>query len=78
MLSVKVASICKQYFFRALEDPTFRFMATTPLAMLQHLGSTYSSLTPDELEANHVELSQSWNSESPVEELWASDDNIPR
>jgi len=65
-------------FLRALEDPTFGFMATTPLAMIQHLDSTYGTLTPEELEVNRLELSKPWNPESPIEELWASVDNILR
>jgi hypothetical protein len=45
-------------------------MATTPLAMLQHIDSTYgTTLTLEELEANCLDLSKPWNSESPIEEL---------
>ena len=55
-------------FLRALEDPTFGFMATTPLAMIQHLDSAYGTLTPEELEVNRLELSKPWNPESPIEE----------
>jgi hypothetical protein len=63
-------------FLCALEDPTFGFMGTTPLAMLQHLDSTYSTITPEKLETNYLELFKPWNPESPIEELWASVDNI--
>jgi hypothetical protein len=70
LLSVNSSFLC------SLEDPSFGFTATTPLAMLQHLDSTYSTLTPEELEANCLELSKPWNLESPIEELWADVDNI--
>jgi hypothetical protein len=65
-------------FLCALEDPTFGFIAATPLAMIQHLDSTYGTLTPEEQEVNRLELSKSWNPDSPIEELWASVDNILR
>jgi hypothetical protein len=32
------------FYLGALEDSTFGFMATTPLAMLQHLDVTYGTL----------------------------------
>jgi hypothetical protein len=51
-------------------------MAATPIAMIQHLYSTYSRLTPEELEVKRLELSKPWNLDSPIEELWASVDNI--
>jgi hypothetical protein len=59
-----------------LEDPTFGFMTDTLLAMIKHLDSTYSTRTPEELEANCLELSKPWNPESSIEELWTSVDNI--
>jgi hypothetical protein len=69
LLSVNGSVLC------ALEDPTFGFMATTPLPMLQHLDSTYGILTPEEPDTNCLELSKPWSPESPVEELWGSVDN---
>ena len=72
LLSVSSSFLC------ALEDPTFGFMAATPLAMIQHLDSTYGTLTPEELEVNRLELSKPWNPDSPIEELWASVDNVLR
>jgi hypothetical protein len=59
LLSVNSSFVC------APEDPTFGFMA----AMMQYLDSIYSTFTPEELEANRLELSKPWNPDSPVEEL---------
>jgi hypothetical protein len=53
-------------------------MAATPLAMIQYLDSTYGTLTPEQVEADSSELSKPWNPDSPIEELWASVDNIIR
>jgi hypothetical protein len=72
LLSVSSSFLC------ALEDPTFGFMAATQLAMIQHLDSTYGTLTPEEQEVNRLELSRPWNPDSPIEELWASVNNILR
>jgi hypothetical protein len=44
--------------------------------MIQHLDNTYGTLIPEELEVNRLELSKPWNPNSPIEELWASGDNI--
>jgi hypothetical protein len=54
----------------------YRSMMTTPLAIIQHLDATYSTLTPEELKAHRLELSKSWNPDSSIEDLWASIDNI--
>jgi hypothetical protein len=70
LLSVDSSFLC------ALEDPTFGFMAATPLAIIQHLDATYGTITPEELQVNRLELSKPWNPDSPIEELWASVDNI--
>jgi hypothetical protein len=51
-------------------------MKATPLARMQHLDSTYGTLTPEELEVDRLELSKPWNPDSPIEELWASGDNV--
>jgi hypothetical protein len=46
LLSVNSSFLC------ALEDPTFGFMTAVLLAMMQHLDSTYSTFTHEELEVN--------------------------
>jgi hypothetical protein len=51
-------------------------MATTVLAMLQHIDTTYGILTPEGHEANRLGLSKAWNPESRIEELWGSVNNI--
>lgn len=53
-----------------------RFMMTTPLAVIQHLDATYTTLTPQDLEIICLELSKPCNPDSPIQDLWASADNI--
>jgi hypothetical protein len=44
--------------------------------MIQHLDAIYGTLSPEELEANFLDLSKPWNPDSSIEEIWASVDNI--
>jgi len=65
-------------YLRALEDPDFGFADVTPRQMLDHLQSRYGVLTPEELENNRSALSHPWNPEAPLEQLWATINNIRR
>lgn len=57
-------------YIRALEDVDFGFADVTPFMLLAHLHSTYGVLTPQDLELNRLTLTQPWNPEAPIEELW--------
>lgn len=57
-------------YFRALEDADFGFADITPLMLLEHLKSTYGTLTPQDLEFNRLTLSQPWDPDVPIEDLW--------
>jgi hypothetical protein len=46
--------------------------------MLTHLRSEYGTLTPEELEKNCAALSDPWNLDEPLEDLWAKIANIQR
>jgi hypothetical protein len=65
-------------FLSALEDPDFGFGDVTPLAMITHLRSEYGTLTPEELETNRAALSEPWNLDDPIEDLWSKISNIQR
>jgi hypothetical protein len=54
-------------FLGALKDPDLGFKDVTPLAML-----TYGTLTPEELQKNRAALSEQWNLDNPLEDLWSS------
>jgi hypothetical protein len=57
-------------YLRELEDATFGFADVTPQAMLDHLETTYTVLTPEALETNRNSLSDTWNPDEPIEHLW--------
>jgi hypothetical protein len=65
-------------FLSALEDPDFGFGDVTPLAMLLHLRNEYGTMTPEELERNRSALSEPWNFDDPIEDLWSKIANIQR
>jgi hypothetical protein len=65
-------------FISALEDPIFGFSDVSPRRLLEHLRTEYGTLTPEELEANRASLSEAWNFDDPIEDLWAKIANIQR
>jgi len=77
-LKAQLLAAIDDTFLRALEDPDFGFADVTPRQMLHHLQSRYGVLTPEELEINRSALSQPWNPEAPIEQLWATINNIRR
>jgi hypothetical protein len=77
-LTAQILSAVNASFLSALEDPDFGFGDVTPLAMLQHLRSEYGTMTPEELERNRAALSDPWNLDDPIEDLWSKIANIQR
>ena len=62
----------------ALEDPDFGFRDVTPLAMLSRLRNECGTMTPEELERNRAALSEPWNLDNPIKNLWSKISNIQR
>ena len=77
-LTAQILTAVNPSFLSALEDPDFGFGDVTPLAMLEHLRSEYGTMTPEELERNRAALSEPWNLDDPIEDLWAKITNIQR
>jgi hypothetical protein len=77
-LTAQILTAVNLSFLSALEDPDFGFSDVTPRAMLDHLRLEYGTLTPEELENNRVALSEPWNLDDPIEDLWAKIANIQR
>jgi hypothetical protein len=65
-------------FLRILEDPDFGFTDVTPLAMLEHLKTTYGTISRDDIEANRTKLSVELNVDEPIEVLWVRLQEIQR
>ena len=77
-LTAQILTAVNASFLSALEDPDFGFSDVTPHAMLTHLRAEYGTLTPEELEKNRAALSEPWNFDDPIEDLWAKIANIQR
>ena len=77
-LTAQILNAVNASFLSALEDPDFGFGDVTPLAMLNHLRSEYGTMTPEELERNRSALSEPWNLDDPIEDLWSKISNIQR
>ena len=77
-LTSQILTAVNPSFLSALEDPDFGFGDVTPLAMLTHLRAEYGTMTPEELERNRAALSEAWNFDDPIEDLWAKLANIQR
>jgi hypothetical protein len=63
---------------RELENADFGFADVTPAMLLAHLESIYAVLTPEALEANRNSLSDAWNPDLPIENLWIKISEIQR
>jgi hypothetical protein len=77
-LTAQILLAVNASFLSALEDPDFGFGDVTPRTMLEHLRTEYGTLTPEELETNRAALSEPWNFDDPIEDLWAKIINIQR
>jgi hypothetical protein len=77
-LTAQILTAVNPSFLSALEDPDFGFGDVTPFAMLEHLRDEYGTMTPEELEHNRAALSEPWNFDDPIEDLWAKISNIQR
>ena len=77
-LTAQIISAINPSFLSVLEDPIFGFSDVTPRTMLEHLRAEYGTLTPEELETNRSALSEPWNFDNPIEDLWTKITNIQR
>jgi hypothetical protein len=77
-LTAQILTAVNASFLSALEDPDFGFSDVTPRTLLVHLRTEYGTLTPEELERNRSALSEPWNFDHPIEDLWAKISNIQR
>jgi hypothetical protein len=77
-LTAQILNAVNPSFLSALEDPVFGFSDVSPRTMIDHLRLEYGTLTPEELEINRAALSETWNFDAPIEDLWAKIANIQR
>ena len=65
-----IAAVHNRYT-KALEDSEMGYSDVTCAQMLAHLEKTYGQLTDDHLEQNRNTLSEAWNVDDPIEDLWS-------
>ena len=75
-LAAQLLTAINASFLSILEDPAFGFSDVTPRTMLTHLRNEYGTLTPEDLEKIRTALSDPWNLDDPIEDLWAKIANI--
>ena len=75
-LTAQILTAVDATFLSALEDPDFGFGDMSPCTMLTHLKTEYGTMTPEELERNQTALSDPWNLDEPIKDLWVTIANI--
>jgi hypothetical protein len=55
---------------QVLEDAHMGFADALPTDILNHLKSTYGTITPEAIEDNRSLLGSDWNLDDRIEELW--------
>ena len=59
-----------EVFLMNLQDELLGYANVSAEDMLQHLSTTYGTITPDELDANKKLIEAEWNPDDPIETLW--------
>jgi hypothetical protein len=77
-LKQQLIAAVNEDFLRILEDPDFGFTDVLPLTMLEHLKTTYGTISRDDIEANRNKLSMDINADDPIEVLWIRLQEIQR
>jgi len=57
-------------YLNAMSHHTLGFAQCSTLQLLNHLDSTYGTVTPDDLARNFDRLTAPWSANAPIEELW--------
>lgn len=69
-LKQQLIAAVQHVYIQVLEDPDFGFADVSAEAMLTHLKTTYGTISREEIDANRVSLTQPWNPDEPIENLW--------
>ena len=70
-LTSQILTTVDASFLSALADPDFGFGNITQFAMMEHLRTEYGTMAPEELERSRSTLSEPWNLDDPIEDLWS-------
>jgi hypothetical protein len=70
-LRAQIIEAVPKLYLDQLESDTLGLSNVPCLAMLQHLATTYGTITIDDLLTNRDSLKPNWNPDEPIETLWA-------
>jgi hypothetical protein len=71
-LKHQIIAMVKFDFLRILEDPDFCFTNVLPFTMLEHLKTSYGTISCYDIEGNRNKSSIVLNVDDPIEVLWIS------
>lgn len=57
-------------YTKILKNTQLGYANATALALLNHLDTTYGTVTPDDLTANTNNMNRQWDPTQPIEDLW--------
>lgn len=77
-LKKQIIEAVDHLYLADLEDDTFGFADVSIPTMLDHLATTYGTLTRIELERNRASIATAWNLDDPIETLWSNLKEIRR
>jgi hypothetical protein len=69
-LKQQVLSAVDPIYYQNLEDETFGYADVAIPTIITHLTRTYGTLTASDLELNRDKLTEAWNPDDPIENLW--------
>jgi hypothetical protein len=69
-LKQQILTAVKPIYYQGLENDVFGYADVTIPALLAHLTTTYGQLTSADLETNRTKLTEQWNPDEPLENLW--------
>jgi hypothetical protein len=69
-LKQQVLTAVDPIYYQDLEDDTFGYADVAIPAIVTHLTLTYGTLTASDLENNRDQLTEAWNPDDPIENLW--------
>jgi hypothetical protein len=69
-LKQQILTAVSPIYYQDLEDDDFGYADVTVPTILTHLTTTYGQLTAADLENNRSKLTEQWNPDEPIEDLW--------
>ena len=71
-LKAQILTAVPAIYLQAVQHIEHGYAEVSVLQMIEHLHSTYGTLTPTEIEMNRRQLSTPWNPDEPIETLWTN------